>query len=188
MTEVPELHRRAVESFGSRVHEVGDDQWNGSTPCTDWDVRTLVNHLVGESLWTVPLFEGGTIAEVGDRFDGDVLGEDPKAAWDRSAGPAVAAVQGDGAMERIVHLSFGDFPGSDYAWQLLFDYTIHSWDLGRAIGADERLDPELVEECLGWFASVEDMYRQSGAIGERPDIPDDADPQTRLLAMTGRTA
>ena len=188
MEDVQGFHARAVEAFGERVHAVPDERWSGPTPCTDWDVRALVNHLVGENLWTPPLFEGRTIADVGDAYDGDVLGTDPKAAWDVAASPAVGAVQGDGAMDRTVHLSFGDFEGRFYAWQLFFDFLIHGWDLSRAIGAEERMDPELVDAALAWFVDMESVYRQGGAISERPEVPDDADPQTRLLAMTGRTA
>jgi uncharacterized protein (TIGR03086 family) len=183
---IPDLHRRACEIFTQRVHEVGDDQWHRPTPCSDWDVRTLVNHVASENLWTPPLLEGRTIEEVGDRFEGDVLGEDPRSAWDSSARDAVAAVQAPGAMERTAHLSFGDVPGSEYVSQLFADLLIHSWDLSRGIGADDRLDPDLVNACAQWFTDVEEAYRGAGAIGPRPDIPPDADPQTALLAMFGR--
>lgn len=186
--DVPDLHRQAVEGFGSRMHAVADDQWSRSTPCSDWNVRVLCNHLVDESLWTPPLINGLTIDEVGDRFDGDVLGDDPGKAWDDSAKAAVDAVQQDGAMDRTVHLSFGDVPGRDYVLQLFADYLIHSWDLARATGGDERLDPELVERCTVWFESMESSYRSGGAIGDRAEFPDGADPQTRLLAMFGRRA
>ena len=73
-----ELHRRAVEEFDARVRAVGDDQWELPTPCADWNVRQLVNHLVYENRWTVPLMEGSTIAEVGDRYEGDLLGDAPR--------------------------------------------------------------------------------------------------------------
>lgn len=188
MTDIRDLHRRAVEGFGARVRAVGDDQWELPTPCSDWDVRALVNHVVGESLWTVPLMEGATIADVGDRFDGDVLGDDPKAAWESSAGPAVEAMAADGAIDRTVHLSFGDTPASEYASQLFADHLIHAWDLARATGGDERLDPELVDACAEWFAAMEPLYRGVGAIGERKAVVDGADPQTKLLAMFGREA
>jgi uncharacterized protein (TIGR03086 family) len=185
---VPELHQRACALFGERVHQVGDDQWNMPTPCSDWDVRTLVNHVTAENLWTPPLMKGSTVEEVGNRFDGDVLGSDPKGAWDGAARAALSAVQEEGAMERTVHLSFGDSPGREYAYQLFADHLIHSWDLARGVGADDSLDPELVDACAAWFAQVEDAYRAGGAIGPRPEIPEGADAQTRLLAMFGRTA
>ena len=110
MPDQAELHRRAVEEFGARVQAVADDQWELPTPCSDWNVRQLVNHLVYEDRWTVPLMEGGTLAEVGDRFEGDLLGDDPKAAWDASSAEAVRAVQGDGALGRTVDLSSGPTP------------------------------------------------------------------------------
>ncbi|HZD72246.1 MAG TPA: TIGR03086 family metal-binding protein [Actinomycetes bacterium] len=185
--DVRDLYQRAMARFGAHVHAVRDDQWSAPTPCSAWDVRTLVNHLVSENRWAPPLFQGRTIAEVGDQFEGDLLGDDPRAAWDDSAGQAVAAVREDGAMDRTVHLSFGDFPGREYAMQLFADALIHGWDLARAIGGDDRLDPDMVEACGTWFARVEDAYRAGGAIAPRPELPAEADGQARLLAMFGRT-
>jgi uncharacterized protein (TIGR03086 family) len=187
-TDVRELYRRASEAFGAKVHGATADQWHLPTPCADWDVGALVNHVVGENRWAVPLFAGGTIAEVGDRLDGDLLGDDPVNAWDDSATAAVAAVDDPAAMDRIVHLSFGDFPGSEYALQLFADLLVHGWDLARATGQDESVDPELVTACAGWFAEVAQPYRDAGVVGPRPPSPDGADPQTVLLAEFGRTA
>jgi uncharacterized protein (TIGR03086 family) len=183
-----ELHRRAVEEFGARVGAVGDDQWELPTPCSHWNVRQLVNHLVYENRWTVPLMEGSTIAEVGDRYEGDLLGDRPKQAWDASSADAVRAVGADGALERIVDLSSGPTPATEYVSQLFADHLIHAWDLARAIGADERLDAELVDACAAWFTSMEDVYRAIGAIAERPEVPPGADAQATLLAAFGRTA
>ena len=186
--EVRGLFRRSVDAFGARVHGVAGDRWAASTPCPDWDVRALVNHLVYELRWSVPLLAGRTVAEVGDRFDGDLLGDDPVGRWDYAAQEAVAAVDGEGAMDRTVHLSFGDFPGREYVMQLFADLVIHGWDLGVATGQDARLDPDLVDACAVWFAGVADGYRQAGAVGPRLDVPNDADPQERLLAAFGRSA
>ncbi len=184
--DVRELYTQAQNTFGEYVHGVGADQWNASTPCSEWDVRFLVNHVLGEILWAVPLFAGRTIAEVGDRFDGDLLGPDPAAAWDAAAPAAIGAVRQDGAMDRTVHLSFGDFPGSEYAMQLLADLLIHGWDLARATGQDDRMDDELVSACRTWFADRASTYREFGAVGPRPDVGLDADGQSALLAEFGR--
>jgi uncharacterized protein (TIGR03086 family) len=183
-----ELHRRAVEAFGAHVHAVADDQWELPTPCSEWNVRQLVNHLVYENRWTAPLMGGSTVAEVGDRFEGDLLGDGPKAAWDESSKDATMAVQAPGALERTVGLSRGPTPAGQYVMELFADHLIHGWDLARAIGADERLDPELVDACADWFAAMEAHYRAGGAIGPRPQIPPGADAQTTLLAAFGRTA
>jgi uncharacterized protein (TIGR03086 family) len=188
MSDVAELYRRGIDQFGGRVHAVKDDQWHLPTPCTQWDVRALVNHLTYEMRWSVPLFQGKTIEEVGDGFEGDLLGDDPKGAWDDAAEQAAAAVQAEGMMERLVHLSFGDVPGSEYAMQLHADLLIHGWDLARATGGEERLDPELVRACSTWFREREELYRAGGAIGPRPELPPGADAQTELLAAFGRSA
>src|SRR5262245_11284419 len=186
--EVPMMLRRAAGEFGARVSEIREGQWDAATPDTEWCVRDLVSHLVSEDLWAPPLFAGSTISEVGDRFDGDVVGADPQGSWRAASADALAAADEPGAMDRTVHLSFGDFPGREYAMQLFADHLIHAWDLARAIGADERLDPELVDACTAWFTPIEGACRSAGAIAARPPVPDGAGAQTRLLAMFGRRA
>jgi uncharacterized protein (TIGR03086 family) len=185
--DIRELYRRTLKDFGERVHGVGDDQWTNPTPCTEWDVRALVNHLVSENRWIPPLLGGKTIAEVGSRFDGDLLGDHPKAAWDDSAAGAEQAVDALDSVDRIVHLSFGDHPAQEYLSQVFADLLIHGWDLAKGIGSDDALDPELVEECATWFAGQEEAYRRSGVIADRPELPPGADAQTVLLAQFGRS-
>lgn len=184
--DLVDLHRRAVAEFDARVRAVGDGQWDLPTPCADWDVRALVNHLVYEDRWTVPLIHGATVAEVGERFEGDLLGDDPVGAWDGASSHAVAAVGEPGSTDRVVHVSWGDIPGGEYLSQLFADHLVHAWDLARGIGADERLDPQLVEACLEIFGPQEDFLKATGMFGERIDVPADADAQTRLLAVYGR--
>src|SRR6266550_1525211 len=79
--DIPAMFCGAVAEFDARVRQIGDHQWQAATPDEDWSVRDLVNHVAGEDLWAPPLLAGSTIAEVGVRFDGDVLAADPKAAW-----------------------------------------------------------------------------------------------------------
>src|SRR5215831_21226589 len=124
--EVPMMLRRAIGEFGIRVSEIRGGQWDAATPDTEWCVRDLVSHLVSEDLWAPPLFAGSTISEVGDRFDGDVLGADPQGSWRAASADALTAVDEPGVMDRTVHLSFGDFPGREYAMQLFADHLIHA--------------------------------------------------------------
>jgi uncharacterized protein (TIGR03086 family) len=186
MRDLVDLHRRAVEEFGRRVREVSDDQWRADTPCSDWDVRELVNHLVNENKWTVELLDGKAIADVGDRLDGDLLGDDPKAAWEESAREATASASEQGALDRTVHVSFGDIPGRDYISQLTLDHVIHSWDLARGIGGEDKLDPELVEFAYEYFLPQVEAWRQAGALGPAVEVPDDSDKQAKLLGISGR--
>jgi uncharacterized protein (TIGR03086 family) len=181
-----DLYRHSVESFVDRVAQVGPDQWSAPTPCAEWDVRTLVNHIVYEQKWSVPLFAGATIAEVGDRYEGDLLGDDPITVATEAGEDARAAVSELGAMDRTVHLSFGDTPAEEYVRQLFADHLIHGWDLAVGIGADRTMDPEAVRECAAWYAKREEMYRGSGAVGPRVELPAGASDQDRLLAAFGR--
>lgn len=180
------MFARAVGGFGELVGMIGPDQWQAPTPDTEWDVRALANHVLVEDLWAPPLLEGLTIAEVGDRFDGDRLGAEPARAWSDAAEAALGAVGGDGALDRTVHVSFGDIAGREYVSQLVCDHLIHGWDLARGIGADDGLDGDLVEFALGYLAPQVEAWRSAGAFGPVVEVPDGASAQSRLLALTGR--
>jgi uncharacterized protein (TIGR03086 family) len=141
-------YRRSVEFWKDAVQNAAGD-WSAPTPCTEWNVRALVNHVVGEDRWTKPLVDGKTIAEVGNAFDGDLLGEDPKSSAQAAADEALAAV-----VERLpaggkVHLSYGEEDIGEYISQLAADHLIHGWDLAAATGQTRDLDPELVADVPG---------------------------------------
>lgn len=179
--DVVEMHHRAGAEFVRQVESVKPDQWDAATPCSDWDVRTLVNHVVGEERWVVPLLAGQTIADVGSTLDGDLLGEDPAAA---AAQAASAAREATADPVPTVHLSYGDEDTTEYLRQLVADLLIHGWDLAVAIGSTPQLDPEVVSEVATWFEQREAMYRDGGAIAAR--VESGPDPVARLLGAFGR--
>jgi uncharacterized protein (TIGR03086 family) len=184
-----ELHRRAVAEFAARLDALGASgpksaTWTQATPCADWDVRALVNHITYEDRWTTPILDGKTVAEVGDAFDGDLLGDDPIGAF------AAASAEATGTssrvpLDRTVHLSFGDVPAGEYLYQLAADHLVHGWDLAAATGGDRHFDEEVVAAAADWFTERESLYRQSGSIGARVPVSS-ADPQDRLMAAFGR--
>jgi uncharacterized protein (TIGR03086 family) len=183
-----ELHRRAVGEFSARVDAVGSlgssGTWSASTPCDGWDVRALVNHIVNEDRCTAPLLAGATVAEIGDKFDGDLLGDDPVGAFAIAGAEATdASTNVDPA--KIVHLPIGDVPASEYLYQLAADHLVHAWDLAAATDGDRHFDPDVVEGIADWFADREAAYRGSGVIGARVRAYSD-DPQDRLIAAFGR--
>lgn len=186
MSEAQDLFATAVSEFDRRVRRVADDQWENQTPCTEWNVRVLVNHLVYENKWAPPILAGKTIEEVGETFEGDLLGDDPKTVWVGAAQEAIDAVEREGTEERTVHVSFGDIPGRDYISQLLCDHVIHAWDLARGIGDDDKLDPELVEFALKYLEPYAQAYRGAGAFGDEVEVDRGADPQSQLLGLAGR--
>ncbi|MER7760428.1 TIGR03086 family metal-binding protein [Streptomyces sp. NPDC097619] len=185
--ELLERHAEAVALFGGLVHAVPEDRWGAPTPCTEWTVRDLVNHVTGENLWVAPLVtDGRTIPEVGDSLAGDLLGEDPAAAWDGAAAAAHRAFAAPGALARTVRLSYGPSRASAYCSELTADVVVHAWDLARGTGADDRLPPGLVEFALKEVMPYADGLAASGMFAAPLDIPPGADAQTRLLALVGR--
>lgn len=180
------VHHRALQATGRIVAGVRDDQWHEPTPCADWDVHGLLNHIVGGNRWVRPLVEGETIAGVGDRLEGDLLGHSPYMAYEASAADADRAFCEEGAMERPCAVSYGPIPGAAYCGDRFLDVLVHGWDLATATGQDTTLDPELVAAALEVVAPHREMLAASGAFGTPTDPPADADDQTRLLAWLGR--
>lgn len=183
--QVVELFIDSIRRFADRVDGIGDGQWAASTPCTDWDVRALVNHVGNEQLWAPHLVRGETIAEVGDRYDGDVLGDDPAATF-RSAVQGSVEAFGGADLAATVHLSFGDVPCRVYLLQMLTDSEVHGWDLAKGVGDNATLDPAAVAVILPAMEAQRDLIRASGVFGPEVAVDDDADDATRLLALLGR--
>jgi len=177
--------RRASDGYVQRAREVTGAQWSAPTPCSEWNVRTLVNHVAGEYLWLPELMAGKTVSDVGSRLDGDLLGDEPIEALASATRSAQAAADKPDSLTRTVHLSFGDVPGAEYLKQMAIDSVIHAWDLARAIGADETLDPELVDFAFDELRRVAEDWRAGGAFGPAKE-PADGSNQSRLLALTGR--
>jgi uncharacterized protein (TIGR03086 family) len=179
----------ALDLFGEKVHAVRPGTWTNPTPCAEWDVRAVVNHMASEHLWAADLLGGRTVAEVGDRYEGDVLGEDPVAAWDRAGRGSREAWQRARAGD-LVNLSRGDTPVEHYATEMLVDLAVHGWDLARGAGLDQglqRMDPDTVSYLLPFIRKHQRAYSGSGLFSA-PVPTDSDDPQVQLLALLGRRA
>jgi uncharacterized protein (TIGR03086 family) len=188
MTEPIDLFRRATAAFGTHVHAITATQWHDPTPCTEWDVRMLVNHVAVEQLWVPPLVAGMGVADVGSDLDGDQLGQAPVGAWDAAVAGSSASFGAPGALEGTVELSGGPRATAEYCWEMTVDALIHSWDLARAIGADETLDPELVVLVHARTLPMVEQLQETGLYAPPVPVPDDAPLQTKLLALFGRRA
>lgn len=180
-----ELFAESIGRCADRVDAIRDDQWDNPTPCADWDVRTLVNHLCNEQLWAPHLVAGETMEQVGDRYDGDVLGDDPRTTFCRASEIAAAAFS-EADLDAIVHLSFGDVPCHVYLQQMLTDAEVHGWDLAKGLGEPADLEPETASYLLPIMEAQEDLIRSSGVFDEPVVVDDDADDADRLLGFLGR--
>jgi uncharacterized protein (TIGR03086 family) len=186
MTDIAELHAKALDATGMIVAGIPADRWHADTPCDGWDVRALVNHVVSGNLWAAELATGGTIEGVGDRLDGDVLGPDPVGSYTASAKAAAAAFRAPGALDAPCAVSYGPVPGSVYAGHRFIDVLIHGWDLAVATGQGTVLDADLMQSCQQVLEPQLDLFRGAGAFAEPLPVPPGATSQTRFLAMLGR--
>ena len=186
--DLPEVHARSLAGNRRFVAGVEASQWDLPSDCEDWTVRELVNHVVAGNYWAGELAAGASIDDVGDGLDGDVLGDDPLAAYDASAAVAASVFRQPGAMDAPCAVSYGPVPGSVYCGHRFLDVLVHGWDIARSTGQDATLDPELVTACWEVIEPQLPELQGSGAFGEALPVPDGADAQTRLLALLGRSA
>ena len=148
----------------------------------------MLNHVVGEALWLPVLLSGHTIAEVGDRFAGDLLGDDPVGSW-RAADLAAREAATTVDESRPIALSYGTVPAEEYLRQVAADHLVHAWDLAQGIGAPSAASRRTSSSrCRAGSPTprTPTVPRVPSARGSR--WSDDADPQTRLLALFGRQA
>ena len=176
-------HRRVAAAFTATVEATPPEAWDNPAPPAGWVARDVVGHLVE---WFPAFLEGSTGIALPR---GPSVDDDPAGAW-RTQTDAVQALLDDPATaERVYELAhIGTMPlGQAIAMIYTGDVFLHRWDLARATGQDETLDPDTCAEMLTGMLPMDEALRSSGHYGPRGDVDADADPQTKLLAFIGRT-
>ena len=186
MTDVVELHGRALADLDAMVARIGPDDWDRTTACSEWNVRALLNHLTAEALWAPHLLRGETLEEVGDRYEGDVLGVEPIAAWREASAGEHAAVTAPGALEATVHTTMGPLDARTYLSQRLTDLAVHRWDLAQGLEVDASIPADIAEHLLAMLEPMADELAESGLFADPVPVPEDASSSDRLLALLGR--
>lgn len=178
----------ARSQFEQRLDLVAPDQWSLPTPCDEWDVRGLVNHVVTANTTSERSLHGATRDEMIALIGADYLGDDPLGAFARGADAEAAAFREPGALERVVHHPAFDMPATQLLDFRIGDMLLHAWDLARAIGAAETLDPRVVNIVWESLEPLAAALPASGAfgLGASGTVTDDAPLQLRLLDLTGR--
>jgi uncharacterized protein (TIGR03086 family) len=185
----------ASAEFERRLTTVAPEQWTWPTPCTEWNVRRLVNHMTRGNLNYVGLVRGGTSAEFLRLRDADALGPDPAGAYARSVEECAQAFAVPGALDSILDYPLGQVTGRQALAVRTTDTTIHTWDLARAIGADDRLDAGLVawiddslDEIFAGLAETPTTAATTHRFFAAPNgtLAGNASRQDRLLHRMGR--
>ena len=176
----------ANDEFARRLRLVGPDDWRRPTPCSEWDVRALVNHGVGANVRYQLSLHGAPTEQVEATRTVDHLGDDALASFVAAADGVVACLHEDGALERIAHHATGDRTGRELLSMRILDTAIHGWDLARAIGADETLDNDAVAFLLAYTADLDLGPQQRAFAPADVDVPRNASPQDQLRHRLGR--
>ena len=183
MSDIAERYARITGTFTARVRAVPAEAWDNPSPCEGWTARDVVRHLTD---W-IPGFFGpqgvdfGTVPSVDD---------DPVGAWE-TVQEALAKALGDPELSaRPIETPFSTQSFAETVDMIVTgDVFTHTWDLSRATGQSEQLDPEQLQLMLTGMGSIpEEALRGDGMFGPRIDVPDDVDDQTRFLAFVGRRA
>ena len=176
---------RSYDHLTRLTANLSTEQLAAPCPCSDWDVRAMLNHALGAAWMFTLVNQGQAVDEAGA---GDVVGDDPAKAAGEAAEANVAAWREPGALDGERTYPFGSFPAPVGLMINVGEITLHAWDLARATGQDESIDPEVVSAIDGFYRAIPlDVYRDYGAFGPEVSVPDSASAQDRLLAYTGRT-
>lgn len=179
------VFKQAVEQASSCVKRVKPTDLSLPTPCSDWDLRALLNHMVYELLWMPDLLAGKTIAEVGDAYEGDVLKNNAPSAWRQAADKALSAVE-QADLASTVHLSYGDRSAEYYIQEAAADMLIHGWDVGQALNCSMVFEQPLARAIYNYSLPKKDDMAESGLFGTLVTVSDSASDQAKLLALFGR--
>ncbi len=184
---ISDCYVRSLHSTVNFVTGVATSAWGNNTPCSDWNVKDVVNHLVYENMWMVALFNGRTIDEVGNEFEGDLVGDDPMAVYNRTASEVQAILAQPDAMSRTCQISSGPVSGAEYSKQLFLDTLIHGWDIAIGSDQDAELDDYLVRMCMPMAQAIADNEDYRVAFAAPVGGSASRGPQVHLLGLLGRT-
>jgi uncharacterized protein (TIGR03086 family) len=176
-TEMIERHHRACDGFTAVVEKVDASRWGAQSPCTEWDARGVVEHVIGfhEMLWLRPL---GIKTERPK--------DDPVARWRATSASQHDALERPGVLDQECDGPMGTTTPRSMIGPLTSDVLIHSWDLARATGLEPVLDEQLCAEALALAEKNAELFKGSEMFGDPVPVPSDAPVCDRLLGFFGR--
>jgi len=182
------LSERAMANV---IDQIGDDQWEQRRP--EWfqtggqgdaTLRQIVNYHAYDSAWVPDVLAGRTMAEVGDRYE--FLKTSTDVNYREYSERAIAAAAALDDPDKIVHLSYGDFPAREYLKHVTSFRGFRAFDIAKWIGADTRLPTDLVQGMWDELFPEIESCRAMGVYGPAVSVPEDAPLQDRLLGLAGR--
>jgi len=191
----PDVFQLADRALARLVARIAPEQWEIVLPANFTtrarpeppSLRTLVNYHAYDDAWVPDMLAGLTMDEAGsDKFDGDLLGEDPGASFTAIVDRACAAAAAVTDLDATAHLSFGDYSVRAYFWQINQFRALRTHDIARVIGVDPVLPADLVQGIWDEVSPRAEEWRTIGVYPAAVPVPDDAPLLHRLLGLTGR--
>ncbi len=183
MSELIERFERVTGQFTDRVRAVPADAWDNPSPCEGWTARDIVGHL---TQWISAFFgaQGVDFPAVPS------VDDDPVGAWETVRATIAKALADPTVAGKPIETPFRTQSFAETVDMIVTgDVFTHTWDLARATGQDETLDPDQLQHMIAAMGTMpEEVLRAEGMFGPPIEVPDDADDQTKFLAYVGRRA
>jgi len=173
---------RALAAVGELISNIHPEQWSASTPCADWTVRQIVNHLIGMNRVFAAILADEPPPSRVDRISDDELDR----AYAESAAALVAAFDQPGVLDRSYHGPLGAASGRDRLQIRLYDVLAHGWDLAHATAQPARFPEDVAEQSLSFARGQVSDEARHGRFGPAQIVADDASAMDRLAAFLGR--
>ena len=170
-----QIYEAATSHARKLIASVKPEQMTQPTPCADWDVAALLNHIVSAQANMAGTVSGGQVA----------AGQTPLESFDAAASAMLQAVRAPGGLDKQVQGRQGEVPARQLLSGACMDLTVHTWDLAKATGQETTLDPKTVEFV---FPIVEGISKRgpSPAFAAPVDRPSGGSLQDRMIALSGR--
>lgn len=163
------------------LSDLGPDQWDNQTPCSEWDVRALVNHLVSSNLMVAAMARGEDPPPPADN-----IGTDPMGNLRSTTARTREELSRPGLFEQITTTPLGEAPGVMLAMVRIVDMYVHAWDIAVATGQATDLDPGLADYLTEFTKNLTDRP-EGGPFGPVREAPTNATAADRLAAFLGRS-
>jgi uncharacterized protein (TIGR03086 family) len=177
--------KAAQDSLTAALRWADEDQWTEATPCPDWDVHALVEHLVTGNERFVVRLGGGQPGKPTDRSA--ATSQDLVDAYERTAAEVLVAFDQPGARQNVSQWPIGALRGDDVLGLKITETLVHGWDLQQALGTPIDFDPTTIAEAHAWSEPMLARIPEGrNPFGTPQPCPDDAAPLDRLAALLGR--
>lgn len=187
MSDQLRLYTKALYGFDHVARQAGPADWERPSPCAGWTARHVIGHVIAVQRYLEGLIRDVPATMNPMKAPDRHAGDDPYATWAATRDAILEAVDHPGVLHRVVHGWRGPSSVDDLLGGNVGDTTIHTWDLARALGVDDRLDADQVARVLAELEVMGDEMRTPMVFGPAVEVPTGATDQERMLALAGRS-